>query len=128
MASGFDSNIDFFIPCCVPILDSSSIKWVQPNTLVRFRGMIQDMLRNEFYAGAYKDDSTWRTNKYSDVSQFPDASTSDMQVWERRLLYCVPCRFQDKTNGPNVLLWSSRTVFWISLAKNRKKRAGWMKK
>ncbi|CDY13716.1 BnaA06g32070D [Brassica napus] len=38
----------------VPILDSSSIKWVQPNTLVRFRGMIQDMLGNEFYAGAYK--------------------------------------------------------------------------
>ncbi|KAF3562587.1 hypothetical protein DY000_02018950 [Brassica cretica] len=37
----------------VPILDSSSIKWV-PNTLVRFRGMIQDMLGNEFYAGAYK--------------------------------------------------------------------------
>ncbi|KAL0642575.1 hypothetical protein Bca4012_040865 [Brassica carinata] len=71
----------------VPILDSSSIKWVQPNTLVRFRGMIQDMLGNEFYAGAYKD----------------------------------------KTNGLNVLLWSSRTVFWISLAKNREKRAGWMK-
>ncbi|CAN6919127.1 unnamed protein product [Brassica oleracea var. botrytis] len=38
----------------VPILDLSSIKWVQPNTLVRFRGMIQDMLGNEFYAGAYK--------------------------------------------------------------------------
>lgn len=37
-----------------------------------------------------KDESTWRTNKYSDVSQFPDASTSNMQVWERRLLYCVP--------------------------------------
>ncbi|KAF2570678.1 hypothetical protein F2Q70_00006110 [Brassica cretica] len=71
----------------VPILDSSSIKWVQPNTLVRFRGMIHDMLGNEFYAGAYKD----------------------------------------KTNGLNVLLWSSRTVFWISLAKNREKRAGWMK-
>ena len=38
----------------VPILDSSSIKWVQPNTLVWFRGMIHDMLRNGFYAGAYK--------------------------------------------------------------------------
>lgn len=36
------------------MLDSSSIKWVQPKTLVRFRGMIQDMLGNEFYAGAYK--------------------------------------------------------------------------
>lgn len=98
------------------MLDSSSIKWVQPKTLVRFRGMIQDMLGNEFYAGAYKVSFwwfdafeslafnnglfvflyvkyglTWSTNRYSDVSQFPDGS--DMKVWERRLLYCVPVRF-----------------------------------
>ncbi|KAF3555671.1 hypothetical protein F2Q69_00012094 [Brassica cretica] len=36
--------------------------------------MIQDMLVNEFYVGAYKDGSAWRTNKYSDVSQFPHGS------------------------------------------------------
>lgn len=40
--------------CQVPLLNSSTMKWVQPNTLVRFRGMIQDMLGNEFYVGAYK--------------------------------------------------------------------------
>ncbi|CAH2058608.1 unnamed protein product [Thlaspi arvense] len=81
----------------VPILDSSSIKWIQPKTLVRYRGMIQDMLGNEFYAGAYKDGSTWRTNKYSDVSQFPEgSSSSEMQVWERRLLYCVPVPGQNQ--------------------------------
>uniref|UniRef100_A0A1J3JNI2 Mini-chromosome maintenance complex-binding protein n=1 Tax=Noccaea caerulescens TaxID=107243 RepID=A0A1J3JNI2_NOCCA len=80
----------------VPILDSSTIKWVQPKTLVRFRGMIQDMLGNEFYAGAYKDDSTWRTNKYSDISHFPEGSSSEMQVWERRLLYCVPVPGQNQ--------------------------------
>lgn len=97
---------------------------MQPKTLVRFRGMIQDMLGNEFYAGAYKvytwrlmfctkeelnlylsitvfflfllfvkDDATWRTNKYSDISHFPEGSSSKMQVWERRLLYCVPVCF-----------------------------------
>ncbi|PON91752.1 Mini-chromosome maintenance complex-binding protein [Trema orientale] len=38
----------------VPILDHKSIRWIQTNTLVRFRGMIQDMLGNEFYVGAYK--------------------------------------------------------------------------
>ena len=38
-----------------------------------------------------KDGLTWSTNRYSDVSQFPDGS--DMKVWERRLLYCVPVRF-----------------------------------
>ncbi|CAN4101635.1 unnamed protein product [Withania somnifera] len=76
----------------VPFLNPSTMTWVQPNTLVRFRGMIQDMLGSEFYVGAYKDGETWRTNKYADFSQFPMATDSspDIRVWERRLLYCVP--------------------------------------
>ncbi|XP_038722373.1 mini-chromosome maintenance complex-binding protein [Tripterygium wilfordii] len=74
----------------VPLLNPTSIRWVQPHSLVRFRGMIQDMLGNEFYAGAYKDGSVWRTNKFADVSHFPNVSASNMQIWERRLLYCVP--------------------------------------
>ncbi|XP_027338865.1 mini-chromosome maintenance complex-binding protein isoform X2 [Abrus precatorius] len=74
----------------VPVLTPATIRCVKPNTLVRFRGMIQDMLGNEFYVGAYKDGSVWRTNKFMDVSQFPMGSSSDMRIWERRLLYCVP--------------------------------------
>eukprot|EP00257_Ricinus_communis_P017314 XP_015575726.1 mini-chromosome maintenance complex-binding protein [Ricinus communis] len=74
----------------VPILNPASLRWIQPNTLVRFRGMIQDILGNEFYVGAYKDGSVWRTNKFMDVSQFPIGSSPDMRIWERRLLYCVP--------------------------------------
>ncbi|KAL9418716.1 hypothetical protein AB3S75_036632 [Citrus x aurantiifolia] len=74
----------------VPILNPTTIKWVQPNTLVRFRGMIQDMLGNEFYAGAYKDGSVWRTNKFMDVCQYPMGSSPDMRIRERRLLYCIP--------------------------------------
>ncbi|KDP21670.1 hypothetical protein JCGZ_03341 [Jatropha curcas] len=74
----------------VPILNPATVRLVQPNTLVRFRGMIQDMLGNEFYVGAYKDDSVWRTNKFKDFSQHPMGSSPDMRVWERRLLYCVP--------------------------------------
>ncbi|PSS33259.1 Mini-chromosome maintenance complex-binding protein [Actinidia chinensis var. chinensis] len=74
----------------VPILNATNVGWIQPNTLVRYRGMIQDMLGNEFYVGAYKDGATWRTNKFTDVSQFPMNLSSDMRVWERRLLYCVP--------------------------------------
>ncbi|XP_028782297.1 mini-chromosome maintenance complex-binding protein isoform X2 [Neltuma alba] len=38
----------------VPVLAPSTVRWAQPNTLVRFRGMIQDMLGNELYVGAYK--------------------------------------------------------------------------
>ncbi|KAE9604108.1 hypothetical protein Lal_00001869 [Lupinus albus] len=80
----------------VPVLTAATIRRVKPNTLVRFRGMIQDMLGNEIYVGAFKDGSVWRTNKFMDVnklmadSHFPMASSEDMAIWERRLLYCVP--------------------------------------
>ncbi|CAL5204217.1 unnamed protein product [Lathyrus oleraceus] len=76
----------------VPLLTPATIKYVKPNTLVRFRGMIQDMLGNEFYVGTFKDGSVWRTNKFSDISQYPipSGSSVDNQIWERRLLYCVP--------------------------------------
>ncbi|XP_058110592.1 mini-chromosome maintenance complex-binding protein isoform X1 [Magnolia sinica] len=74
----------------VPILDPTNLHWIQPNTLVRFRGMVQDMLGNEFYVGAFKDGSTWRTNKFTDIPSYPIASSSEMRVWERRLLYCIP--------------------------------------
>ncbi|KVI04808.1 Mini-chromosome maintenance complex-binding protein [Cynara cardunculus var. scolymus] len=74
----------------VPILTPSTVQLAQPNTLVRFRGMIQDMLGNEFYVGAYKNEDTWNTNKFTDVSQFPMGTSPNMRVWERRLLYCVP--------------------------------------
>ncbi|XP_057804674.1 mini-chromosome maintenance complex-binding protein [Salvia miltiorrhiza] len=73
----------------VPLLNSSTMKWVQPNTLVRFRGMIQDMLGNEFYVGAYKDGDKWRTSKFADAAHGPSDASSDMRIWERRLLYCT---------------------------------------
>ncbi|XP_072984466.1 mini-chromosome maintenance complex-binding protein [Typha latifolia] len=74
----------------VPVLDASSLRWIQPNTLVRFRGMVQDMLGNEYYLGAFKDGSTWRTNKFTDFSSFPMPSACETQLWERHLFHCVP--------------------------------------
>ncbi|CAK7339947.1 unnamed protein product [Dovyalis caffra] len=75
----------------VPILNGATINWIKPNTLVRFRGMIQDMLGNEFYVGAYKDGSVWRTNKFMDISECPvEINSPEMRLWERRLLCCVP--------------------------------------
>ncbi|KAM7271776.1 hypothetical protein ACFE04_030990 [Oxalis oulophora] len=77
--------------CHVPVLSRSSVTRVAPYTLVRFQGMVQDMLGNELYVGAYKDGSTWKTNKFTDASQCPAMEPSqNMRIWERRLLYCVP--------------------------------------
>ncbi|KAJ0508729.1 putative NT-type C2 domain-containing protein [Helianthus annuus] len=33
--------------------------------------MIQDMLGNECYVGPYKNEGTWNSNKFTDISQFP---------------------------------------------------------
>ncbi|XP_008782636.2 mini-chromosome maintenance complex-binding protein [Phoenix dactylifera] len=74
----------------VPVLDASTIRWIQPNTLVRVRGMVQDMLGNEFYIGAYKDGSIWRTNKFTDSALFPMPPAYETQLWERHLFHCVP--------------------------------------
>ncbi|KAM7494732.1 hypothetical protein LguiB_029341 [Lonicera macranthoides] len=90
----------------VPVLGPATIHTVQPNTLVRFRGMIQDMLGNEFYVGAYKDGGMWNTNKFTDISQFPMDSSSDTLIWERRLLYCVPVPGQNswtESSGESVI-------------------------
>ncbi|KAJ4847265.1 hypothetical protein Tsubulata_035593 [Turnera subulata] len=60
----------------VPILNHETVNWIGANTLVRYRGMVQDMLGNEFYVGAHKVGPVWKTNKFSDHSQFPMDSSS----------------------------------------------------
>ncbi|KAL8148561.1 mini-chromosome maintenance complex-binding protein isoform X2 [Apium graveolens] len=76
----------------IPILDRTSLPHLQPNTLVRYRGMVQDMLGNEFYVGVHKNgEGSWTTNKFTDVSHLPLGTLSEnTRIWERRLLYCVP--------------------------------------
>ncbi|KAL4033310.1 hypothetical protein IC575_006397 [Cucumis melo] len=104
----------------VPILNASSAKWLQPNTLVRFRGMIQDMLGNEFYVGAYKDGSTWKTTKFMDSSQCPTGFSPDMRIWERRVLYCVPVPGQNSWTESSRLGESNNSAEGTS--ENRQKR------
>ncbi|GAQ93090.1 hypothetical protein KFL_012920010 [Klebsormidium nitens] len=76
----------------VPLLNSTSLDLLPSGTLVRFQGMVQDMFDPEYYVGAFKEtpSSTWHTTKYTDVYDVPIASGPDAQVWERKLLYCVP--------------------------------------
>nr|XP_043613110.1 mini-chromosome maintenance complex-binding protein [Erigeron canadensis] len=102
----------------VPMLTPSTVKWIQPNSLVRFRGMIQDMLGNEFYVGAYKNEGTWNTNKFSDVSQFSMGPSPDIRIWERRLLYCVPVPGQN----PWADSTSEAVITMHATSANREKR------
>lgn len=74
----------------VPEINSVQLDSIQPNSLVRFRGMVQDMFETEFYVGAFKDGSSWRTNKYADIASVQMTPNAQMEMWDRRLLYCVP--------------------------------------
>lgn len=74
----------------VPEINSVPMDAIPANSLVRFRGMVQDMFNVEYYIGAYKDGGIWRTNKYSDAAVLPPCAETDMQIWDRRPLYCVP--------------------------------------
>ncbi|KAF8662993.1 hypothetical protein HU200_055580 [Digitaria exilis] len=91
----------------VPVLNASNLGLIKPNTLVRYRGMVQDMLGNEYYIGAFKDGSTWRTNKFTDFSPFSMPHPCDSHLWERHLFHCVPAPGQnswtlDSSPGPDV--------------------------
>ncbi|CAO2185820.1 unnamed protein product [Urochloa humidicola] len=96
----------------VPVLNASNLGLIKPNTLVRYRGMVQDMLGNEYYIVAFKDGSTWRTNKFTDFSPFSMPHPCDSHLWERHLFHCVPAPGQnswtlESSPGPDVRRMSS---------------------
>ena len=37
-----------------------------------------------------QDGDTWRTNKYIDAATMPPCEESNIQIWDRRPLYCIP--------------------------------------
>jgi hypothetical protein len=74
----------------VPEVNSGPLDAIPVNSLVRFRGMVQDMFDIEYYIGAYKEQGVWHTSKYMDTADVPSGPEAEPQMWDRRLLYCVP--------------------------------------
>ncbi|KAG0600553.1 hypothetical protein M758_11G042700 [Ceratodon purpureus] len=74
----------------VPEINSGPVDAIPVNSLVRFRGMVQDMFDVEYYIGAYKDQGVWHTSKYMDTADVPSGPEAEPQMWDRRLFYCVP--------------------------------------
>ncbi|KAE8716311.1 protein WEAK CHLOROPLAST MOVEMENT UNDER BLUE LIGHT 1-like [Hibiscus syriacus] len=97
----------------VPILNPKTLRWAQHNSLVRYHGMIQDMLGYEFYVGAYRDGgSLCRTKNFTDISQYTMESPSDTCIWELRLLYCIPVPRKSSWTEPSCDMdfnWSSQS-------------------
>ncbi|XP_042357598.1 mini-chromosome maintenance complex-binding protein [Plectropomus leopardus] len=81
----------------VPSLNDVPLHYLKPNSLVKFRCLIQDMFDPEFYMGVYEtvDPSTnakvLRCGKYKDVTEYGvDINSKNIVTAERQTFYCVP--------------------------------------
>ncbi|KAM3863162.1 mini-chromosome maintenance complex-binding protein [Diretmus argenteus] len=81
----------------VPSLNEVPLHYLKPNSLVKFRCLIQDMFDPEFYMGVYEtvDPSTkakvLRCGKYKDVTECGvDLNSKCTVTAQRQIFYCVP--------------------------------------
>ncbi|KAM4635894.1 mini-chromosome maintenance complex-binding protein [Discoglossus pictus] len=85
----------------VPCLNDVPLHYLKPNSLVKFRCMVQDMFDPEFYMGVYETvDPTTNSRvlhfgKYRDVAECAPAQELDLKsnqtvTSERQTFYCVP--------------------------------------
>ncbi|NWH65009.1 MCMBP protein, partial [Geococcyx californianus] len=85
----------------VPSLNDVPVHYLKPNSLVKFRCMVQDMFDPEFYMGVYEtvDPNTnarvLHFGKYRDVAECApqqeiDLNSSQTVTAERQTFYCVP--------------------------------------
>ncbi|KAL4442708.1 hypothetical protein ABPG77_006702 [Micractinium sp. CCAP 211/92] len=79
----------------VPVLTEDAADLLPNQCLVRFRGMVADMLNPEYYVGEFqRADGSWATAKYADQLEeaLPEqrGSGGDTRIAERRPLLLVP--------------------------------------
>ncbi|CAG04717.1 unnamed protein product, partial [Tetraodon nigroviridis] len=105
-ASGWEPKVvEFFknklkeknIHALVPSMNDVPLHYLKPNSLVKFRCLIQDMFDPEFYMGTYEtvDPSTkakvMRFGRYKDVTECGvDFNSKNTLTAERQTFYCVP--------------------------------------
>ncbi|XP_059677347.1 mini-chromosome maintenance complex-binding protein [Gavia stellata] len=71
----------------VPSLNDVPVHYLKPNSLVKFRCMVQDMFDPEFYMGVYE---TVDPNTNARPQQEIDLNSSQTVTSERQTFYCVP--------------------------------------
>uniref|UniRef100_K1QBJ4 Mini-chromosome maintenance complex-binding protein n=1 Tax=Magallana gigas TaxID=29159 RepID=K1QBJ4_MAGGI len=85
----------------IPSLNDTPLHCLPPNSLVRYRCMIQDMFDPEFYMGEYEvsDVNTkatfMKSGKYKDIAECAkhqeiNTDSENNVTMERQTLYCVP--------------------------------------
>ncbi|KAL6977546.1 hypothetical protein U1Q18_026345 [Sarracenia purpurea var. burkii] len=72
--------------------------------------------------GLSQNEEIWRTNKFTDVSQFPMDLSSDMRIWERRLLYCVPVPGMNSWTESSTEVVLTQNTNWPSPQREKRQR------
>lgn len=90
----------------IPSINNNSVKNLSPNSLVCFRGMVQDMLDPEFYLGKYSitnkstNEKSMKTGCYTEVSENlaeeVDFDSASNVTLERQTFVCVPVPGENK--------------------------------
>ncbi|KXZ44175.1 hypothetical protein GPECTOR_71g536 [Gonium pectorale] len=90
----FEKAVASLGPGEIPRLDKKSAERLPHHSLVRFHGMVQDLLNPEYYVGAFQaPDGKRVTTKFCDpevTGSCEDSATGQPIVWERRPIVCVP--------------------------------------
>jgi hypothetical protein len=67
---------------------------IATNTLVRYRGMVQDMLEQELFSSVYLDAGSRKTTMYREnidhIDEMNDFEFDQASLLERSVVYCVP--------------------------------------
>ncbi|KAJ8025707.1 Mini-chromosome maintenance complex-binding protein [Holothuria leucospilota] len=85
----------------IPSVNHRSLHQLKPNSLVRFRGMVQDMYDPEFYLGVYEVEDTstgtkmLKSGRYQDVAsclpnQKINIESRNNVTMDRQTYYCIP--------------------------------------
>ncbi|XP_076831599.1 mini-chromosome maintenance complex-binding protein isoform X2 [Brachyhypopomus gauderio] len=115
----------------VPSLNDIPLHYLKPNSLVKFRCMIQDMFDPEFFMGVYEraDPSTnskeLRCGKYKDITDCGvDFNSRNIVTSERQTFYCVPIPGESKWVKESYACSSqARVIASTSYTPNRHKRS-----
>uniref|UniRef100_A0A1A8JLG5 Mini-chromosome maintenance complex-binding protein n=1 Tax=Nothobranchius kuhntae TaxID=321403 RepID=A0A1A8JLG5_NOTKU len=104
-ATGWEAKaLEFFkeqlkedVQATVPSLNDVPLHYLKPNSLVKFRCLVQDMFDPEFYMGVYEtvdpstNAKTLHCGKYRDVAECGvDFNSRNIVTAERQTFYCVP--------------------------------------
>uniref|UniRef100_A0A4W5NYV4 Mini-chromosome maintenance complex-binding protein n=1 Tax=Hucho hucho TaxID=62062 RepID=A0A4W5NYV4_9TELE len=114
----------------VPSLNDVPLHYLKPNSLVKFRCLVQDMFDPEFYMGVYEtvDPSTkanvLRCGKYKDVTECGvDLNSRNTVTAERQTFYCVPIPGESPWAKEISFLSAARVVPSTSYVPSRQKRS-----